>query len=138
MPLLLAAFSASTGERYAIDLLQAIELEGSPTTISNAYPSIPRGQTGSGDSKVTTARLIVPQHLPEDIARTVHSRFRTSASDSVGKEAAVHFSFANELTDLANIKDAVAKPALQSYYLCVERIVKRVASGLPPISWTPA
>jgi hypothetical protein len=91
-------------ERYAIDLLQAIKLDSSRTSIMDAVGSKGRGQIGGNESNSMTAYLIVPRPLLEDAAQAVHNRFRAAAADRAGKEAASHFSFANELTDLANKK----------------------------------
>jgi hypothetical protein len=91
-------------ERYTIDLLQAIKLDSSRTSIMDAVGSKGRGQIGGNESNSMTAYLIVPRPLLEDAAQAVHNRFRAAAADRAGKEAASHFSFANELTDLANKK----------------------------------
>src|SRR5215218_8767897 len=91
-------------ERYAIDLLQAIKLDSSRTSIMDAVGSKGQGQIGGNESKPMTAHLIVPRPLLEDAAQAVHNRFRAAAANRAGKEAASHFSFANELTNLANNK----------------------------------
>jgi hypothetical protein len=84
--------------------LQAIKLDSSRTSIMDAVGSKGRGQIGGNESNSMTAYLIVPRPLLEDAAQAVHNRFRAAAADRAGKEAASHFSFANELTDLANKK----------------------------------
>lgn len=126
-PRLLAALSASTSERYGFDLLQAIELDGSPTTIAKAIGTKALNQIGGNESKETTAHLIVVRPLPDDVAKTVSTRFQTLESDAVGARAANYFSFANELTDLVHLNAAVAIPTLTQYFLCIEAIIKAVA-----------
>lgn len=125
VPLFLAALGASTGERYAIELLQVVELQSSPITIAEAHGAV--GHVENSWSKCAAARVIVTRRLLDEIALTVDSRLRILESDAVGTQAGTHFSFANELTDLAHVKDAVAMPALTQYFLCIERIVKAVA-----------
>jgi hypothetical protein len=109
VPLYLAALGASTGERYAIDLLQAFVLEGSPATLSDAYRLQMRS---SGDlySKSAGGLIIVTKPLPDDVALSIRNRLRILANDEVGRKAAGHFSNANELMNLTIITLTVIPP----------------------------
>jgi hypothetical protein len=126
VPLFLAALGASTGERYAIDLLQAFELDGSPATLSDAY-RLPRRSSGVFHSKLASALIIIAKPLTDDVALSIRNSLRVLAYDEVGRKAAGHFSNANELMNLTVITPTVIPPVLTSCFLCIETLVKAVA-----------